>query len=181
MVNKDLIKIVKVPASYRKRTTLATANFYEEIEVYGNRVIGYKNGNRAMTWYYKDYTGIDVVRANMNSQFSQVVFLTGVNSKRKFVGVDFGATQNSVAMQDTNRIIFCAGMFSFGKSNEFAEDLAGIIRPLFDEYKNNEDNEKNNDNTVSAADEIVKYKNLLDQGIISQEEFDEKKKQLLGL
>ena len=34
---------------------------------------------------------------------------------------------------------------------------------------------------VSAADEIVKFKQLLDNGIISQEEFDAKKKQLLGL
>ena len=34
---------------------------------------------------------------------------------------------------------------------------------------------------VSSADEILKYKNLLDSGIISQEEFDAKKKQLLGL
>ena len=33
----------------------------------------------------------------------------------------------------------------------------------------------------SNADELKKYKELLDQGIISQEEFDAKKKQLLGL
>ena len=33
----------------------------------------------------------------------------------------------------------------------------------------------------SAADEIKKYKELLDNGVISQEEFDAKKKQLLGL
>ena len=31
------------------------------------------------------------------------------------------------------------------------------------------------------ADSIVKYKELLDAGIITQEEFDAKKKQLLGL
>lgn len=36
-------------------------------------------------------------------------------------------------------------------------------------------------NTVSSADEILKYKNLLDQGIITQEEFEAKKKQLLEL
>lgn len=36
-------------------------------------------------------------------------------------------------------------------------------------------------NTVAAADELVKYKQLLDAGIISQEEFDAKKKELLGL
>ena len=34
---------------------------------------------------------------------------------------------------------------------------------------------------VSAADELKKYKELLDMGAITQEEFDAKKKQLLGL
>lgn len=34
---------------------------------------------------------------------------------------------------------------------------------------------------VSAADEILKFKQLLDSGIITQEEFEAKKKQLLGL
>jgi len=34
---------------------------------------------------------------------------------------------------------------------------------------------------VSAADELKKFKELLDMGIITQEEFDAKKKQLLGL
>jgi predicted Zn-dependent peptidase len=36
-------------------------------------------------------------------------------------------------------------------------------------------------NNTSAADELKKFKELLDGGIISQEEFDAKKKQLLGL
>lgn len=35
--------------------------------------------------------------------------------------------------------------------------------------------------TVSAADEILKFKNLLDEGIITQDEFEAKKKQLLGM
>lgn len=34
---------------------------------------------------------------------------------------------------------------------------------------------------VEAADEISKYKSLLDSGAITQEEYDKKKKQLLGL
>ena len=34
---------------------------------------------------------------------------------------------------------------------------------------------------ASAADEILKYKHLFDEGIITQEEFEAKKKQLLGL
>lgn len=35
------------------------------------------------------------------------------------------------------------------------------------------------ENRFSAADEIMKYKKLLDDGILTQEEFEEKKKQLL--
>ncbi|MCH5297029.1 MAG: SHOCT domain-containing protein [Ruminococcus sp.] len=34
---------------------------------------------------------------------------------------------------------------------------------------------------VSGADEIAKYKALLDQGVITQEEFDNKKRQILNL
>ena len=34
---------------------------------------------------------------------------------------------------------------------------------------------------ISAADEIKKFKELLDSGIITEEEFNAKKKQLLGL
>ena len=32
---------------------------------------------------------------------------------------------------------------------------------------------------ISTADELLKYKNLLDEGVITQEEFYQKKKQLL--
>ena len=34
---------------------------------------------------------------------------------------------------------------------------------------------------ISSADEIMKFKNLLDNGIITQSEFEAKKKQLLGI
>ena len=38
-----------------------------------------------------------------------------------------------------------------------------------------------NASTISAADEIAKYKELANKGVISQSEFEAKKKQLLGL
>ena len=116
----------------------------------------------------------------MNSQFAQVVFLTGMNSRSRFVGVDFGASQNRNSMNDTNRILFCSGMFSFGKTNDFATYVGTVIRKAFENYKNN-DTVKVTGATNSATDEILKLKKLLDQGIITQEEFNAKKKQLLGL
>ncbi len=41
--------------------------------------------------------------------------------------------------------------------------------------------EKGSAPAVSTADELKKFKELLDSGVISQEEFDAKKKELLGL
>ncbi|MBQ4135662.1 MAG: SHOCT domain-containing protein [Clostridia bacterium] len=177
---ETLVKKIAVPSEQRKRTTFAENLWYDTLEVYDNKVIGYLNGNKTMTWYFKEYTGIDIVKANMNSQFAQVVFLTGMNSKNRAVGLDFGSSQNLNAMNDINRILFCSGMFSFGKTNDFAVSVGTEIRKAFESYKNNDVIEVTG-STFSSADEILKYKNLLEQGIITQEEFDAKKKQLLGL
>ena len=179
--NGTLIKTIQIPQEQRKRTTLASNMYYDTLEIYDNKVVGYLNGQQNMTWYYKEYTGIDVVKANMNSQFAQVVFLTGVNAKNRAVGVDLFATQNLNAMQDTNRILFCSGMFSFGKTNEFANMIGAEIRTAFENYKDNDVVEVTGSTTNSVADEIKKFKDLLDTGFITQEEFDLKKKQLLGL
>ncbi len=66
-----------------------------------------------------------------------------------------------------------------------SDEIYSIINDLL--IKRQKD-EKVSANTVSAAevksdeaDQLVKYKDLLDKGVISQEEFDAKKKQLLGL
>jgi hypothetical protein len=51
-----------------------------------------------------------------------------------------------------------------------------------DEFKNiSSQNNGAPQSVSSAADEIKKFKELLDMGVITQEEFDAKKKQLLGL
>ncbi|MBQ7780169.1 MAG: SHOCT domain-containing protein [Clostridia bacterium] len=176
----NLIERIIVPAGQRKKTTLAGNLWHDTLEVYDNKVVGYLNGNKTMTWYFKEYIGIDIVKANMNSQFAQVVFLTGMNSKNRVVGIDFGSAQNLNAMKDTNRILFCSGMFSFGKTNDFANSVGAVIKKAFENYKDNDVVEVS-DSTNSAADEILKFKNLLEQGIITQEEFEAKKKQLLGV
>jgi len=41
--------------------------------------------------------------------------------------------------------------------------------------------DKLDSSNISNADELKKYKDLWDNGIISKEEFDAKKRQLLGL
>ncbi|WP_270943101.1 SHOCT domain-containing protein [Romboutsia lituseburensis] len=63
---------------------------------------------------------------------------------------------------------------SYKLAQEIISTLAVIV-------ENNEKNSTENNITYSAADEIIKFKNLLDNGIITQNEFDIKKKELLGI
>ena len=60
-------------------------------------------------------------------------------------------------------------------------DITNQIIVQFTEIKNLKETPIENNATVSTADEILKYKNLLDAGAITQEEYEAKKKQLLGL
>lgn len=175
------MKTITIPVEQRKRTTIASNLYYDTIQIHDNKVVGYLNGKETMTWLFKSYSGIDFVKANINSQFAQIVFLTGINSKNREVGLDFGSLQNQNAMNDTNRILFCSGMFSFAKTNAFAETIADQIREAYNQYQTTAEAVNAVPTGISVADELKKYKELLDSGIITQEEFDAKKKQLLGL
>lgn len=53
------------------------------------------------------------------------------------------------------------------------------ISSIIDDYKNNAP--KTTVQQISSADELLKFKELLDLGAISNEEFEAKKKQILGL
>lgn len=63
------------------------------------------------------------------------------------------------------------------------EEIASKIRNLLIERQDNAKATATVTQQIplSNADELKKYKELLDSGVISQEEFDAKKKQLLGL
>ena len=67
----------------------------------------------------------------------------------------------------------------------FEERKLEIIRKLdervdsLNEAKKKKDRDRNIG--MSQADEIIKFKKLLDDGVLTQEEFDKKKKQILSL
>ena len=61
------------------------------------------------------------------------------------------------------------------------EEVANYIKKRIDEIKNSNFAPTTVVSSVSPAEELKKFKELLDCGILTQEEFDAKKKQLLGL
>ena len=66
----------------------------------------------------------------------------------------------------------------------FSQKEAYLLLELkeFIEYKIiHQDDQPTVVNTFSAADEIMKFKQLFDAGVITENEFEEKKKQLLEL
>lgn len=71
---------------------------------------------------------------------------------------------NTFRIEDDNKLMF-ASKVEENWANEIKEYIENYSRKI----------------SFSPADEILKYKNLLDQGAISNSEYENKKKQLLGM
>lgn len=69
--------------------------------------------------------------------------------------------------------------YEYSTKYELAEGIITALQVAVDKVKQSEVSPKTS--VISTADEILKFKNLLDAGIITEEEFQAKKKQLLGL
>ncbi len=98
---------------------------------------------------------------------------------------------NSISLEFVSDILYNqnSGGISIDCRNEtiiFFTNKKKIVE-VYNKINSAVDNIKNTKNTVtvntelSNADELKKYKELFDSGVITQEEFDAKKKQLLGL
>ena len=100
---------------------------------------------------------------------------------QKVVSVGFedelGYMRFRCSQQPANEAVF------FFTHNYAAEEMYNYICDRIDEYKRNSliESIKPQKEQISAADELLKYKQLLDIGAITQEEYSAKKKQLLGL
>lgn len=70
----------------------------------------------------------------------------------------------------------------FGKKDlQLAGEINKFLQNKLSELKTSSNGNVTNVINLSNADELKKFKTLLDEGIITQEEFDKKKKELLGI
>ena len=104
--------------------------------------------------------------------------LSGVEFKKpsilggylQFTGSGLKASSGTMdASKNENTIMFRKDVAEWEKAAQFINDKIAS-------GSNSSGNQQ-----LSAADEILKYKSLLDSGIITDEEFQAKKKDLLGL
>lgn len=139
-----------------------------QLELYEDKVIikrkgalaklthGFTKGEKSI--YIRQITGIDFKPGgNLVNGYIQFT-VPGGNEKVR------GAFE---AAQDENSIMFRK------KDNDVARQIKEKIEEIQQRGSNN--------TSVSGADEIKKYKELLDEGIITEEEFNKKKKEILGI
>ena len=74
----------------------------------------------------------------------------------------------------------CIGINTYWSTKEEIEVFQKTLRTIKDAIESTPTYVVTND-SISNADELKKYQELLDSGVITQEEFDAKKKEILGL
>ena len=115
------------------------------------------------TIYYSDCVGVQFKESGLQIGYLQLE--TAAN------------TMNQRASNFLNENSFTFDLTT--TTNEQMREVRDYIQGQIREIKSG--NRTAQTTTISVADELKKYKELLDMGIITQEEFEAKKKQLLGL
>ena len=115
----------------------------------------------------KDITGIEF-KENDNWTKGHIVFNTAATVTKGATGLLSGLSSEP----NPNRVIFNK------KQNDSFVELKQKIEEIMDQMDSNQGTTVQ---APSAADEIQKFSTLLKDGLITQDEFDEKKKKLLDL
>ena len=122
--------------------------------------------NGEKEFYYSDITSV---------QFKNLGITTG------YLQFEYAGSHSGNNYVSENSFTFSASIGTV-KYNKLKDEMPGIC----DDIRKRVDDAKKRKNqpvatAISLADELKKFKELLDMGIISQSEFDTKKKELLGI
>ena len=130
------------------------------------------SGNGEKTIYYCDCVGVQFKTSPSGCQRGFLQLETSSTMENTIANTFY--SENSFVWIDSKK------SRKSTTSNEEMEEVNNYIQEKIKEYKKQK-NQIQTVSSISSADELKKFKELLDLGIISQEEFDAKKKQLLGL
>lgn len=121
------------------------------------------NGNKE--FYYKDITSV---------QFKNLGITTG------YLQIEYPGSHSGNNLVSENSFTFSASI-----GTEKYKRLKAEMPKIYEDVRKRVNEAKKLQpvgvQQISTADELKKFKDLLDNGVITQAEFDEKKKQLLGL
>lgn len=121
------------------------------------------------TFFYKNLSSIEYKKPSIFANGYIKFIVAGTNEVKQNIG--FLGNTTLEASKDPNTLILRA----FNKEiPSKSEEIYNFIIKKISECKIN-----NSQNNIPSADEIMKFKELLDKGVITQEEFERKKQELL--
>ncbi len=127
-----------------------------------------------------------ILSSNASDGEKTIYYADCIGVQFKEAGFQIGYIQLETAsaiMNNKGDNFFNENSFTFGSAEENIpmRKVANYIQERIRECKRPQASTVVTSAPLSAADEIKKFKELLDMGIITQEEFDAKKKELLGI
>ena len=126
-----------------------------------------------------------ILTGNSTDGSKTIYYSDVIGVQYKECGLTLGYLQletASLQMNNKNSNFFSENSFTFNADlNAKMAEVSKYVQERVEYFKNNRNNPQQVVQATSSADELLKFKELLDMGVISQEEFDAKKKQLLGL
>ncbi|MDD2370865.1 MAG: PH domain-containing protein [Firmicutes bacterium] len=112
-----------------------------------------------------------------------------LSAQKKIIGESF----QTISLDNINDITLNTGMlmgiitvdtiketFNIAVNKQVAQNIFTKVHEVLDAIKNPQVNNKEVNSNISIADELKKFKDLLDSGILTQEEFDAQKTKLLN-
>ena len=118
------------------------------------------------TIYFSDITSVQYKESGLAAGYIQFTLPGGTSQRGGMLD----------AVQDENTV-------TFKENDEMAEEIVNYLNGALRKIKspNTTPQTATIVNQVSVADELMKFKGLLDAGVLTQEEFDKKKSELLNL
>ena len=170
--NHEIIQLISEMINMNEGVKFKTYGVNGQLYVYDNKVVIERRG--VMGFLLQGKAGGKTIPISniMSVQFQEASGFTNGFIQFGIMGGLEAKGGLLKAVDDENAVIFSA-------------DNNGIVREIRDFIEGKIINKSNGTTIVqqqlSNADELKKYKELLDLGVLSQEEFDIKKKQILGI
>lgn len=150
-------------------------------QVKPNQEIVYAFAGLASKW--NSATSVVIVTSDGYIQIVSKGLITAVNLKvfkfsdiREFTMLNDIITNNICVETLTEH--FCINVASSSKLQRIFNKLTELHRKFIENKE--KENSKQSNPSLSIADELMKFKQLLDAGVITQDEFEKKKRDLLG-
>ncbi len=144
----------------------------ETVSIFDDHVETTRVDMPSISFLYRDFSKVDMQPASLSCAYAMIVFLEKDYYTVKMIsGVP--------SSPEPNRLYILDGVFKYAKANELATEIVTKLNAAIIKFKQSGAASASGVSELDTIAALKQYKELLDSGVITQDEFDAKKKQLL--